>query len=69
MTMEKKKRIKVFKTFEELEDDQFQINIEMSLQERFDTFLKMIIFHDQLFPSEKTSATKKRIIISKPEWI
>ncbi|MCF0058408.1 hypothetical protein [Dyadobacter sp. CY356] len=67
--MEKKKRIKVFKTFEELEDDQFQINIEMSLQERFDAFLKMRIFHEQIFPSEKTAATKKRIIISKPEWI
>lgn len=36
--MEKKKRIKIYDTFEELEADQVQIGIEMSLQERFEAF-------------------------------
>jgi hypothetical protein len=69
MVMEKKKRIKVYKTFEELEEDRFLLGIEMSLQERFEAFLKMRRFHEQLFPAEEKQTSKKRIIISKPEWI
>jgi hypothetical protein len=72
--MEKKKRIKIYDTFEELEADQVQIGIEMSLQERFEAFFKMRKFHDRLFlapdnGSDSDGKNKKRILISKPEWI
>ncbi|MDQ6478945.1 hypothetical protein [Dyadobacter sp. LHD-138] len=72
--MEKKKRIKIYNTFEELETDQIQIGIEMSLQERFEAFFQMRKFHDRLFSiqnaaSDRDGKTKKRILISKPGWI
>lgn len=72
--MEKKKRIKIYNTFEELETDQIQMGIEMSLQERFEAFFKMRKFHEGLFSiqnaaSDRDVKTKKRILISKPGWI
>ena len=68
--MEKKKRLKFFKTFQELEEDQLRQNLALSLEERWEAFWKMQRNHKQLFPDEVTNeTTKKRIIFSKPGWI
>ena len=72
--MERKKQIKVFNSFQELEADELKRGINMSLQERFETFFKMREFHNLFFSEEKIDKTindssKKRIIISKPGWI
>lgn len=72
--MERKKQIKVFNSFQELEADELKRGINMSLQEHFETFFKMREFHNLFFSEEKIDKTindssKKRIIISKPEWI
>jgi len=68
--MEKKKRLRFFKTFRELEEDQLQFNLAMSLEERWEAFWKMQRNHKQLFSDESVNlTTKKRIIFSKPEWI
>jgi len=72
--MEKKKSIKVFKSFRELDEDQLKQNLAMSLEQRWEAFWRMQRNHKQLFHNEankevKSLTTKKRIIFSKPEWI
>jgi len=72
--MEKKKNIKVFKSFRELDEDQLKQNLAMSLEQRWEAFWKMQRNHKQLFSNETNGTagnteTKRRIIFSKPKWI
>lgn len=71
--MAPKKRIKIFKNFEELEADDIKMNLDMTLQERFDAFWKMRQFHEQVFGDgqsiKKDPSAKKKLIISKPGWL
>lgn len=75
LVMEKKrKRIKIFKTFEELDADQLRLSIESSPEERWETFWKMKGLFSELSPRSAESDTenmapKKRVIIFKPTWI
>lgn len=72
--MDKKKSIKVFKSFRELDEDQLKQNLAMSLEQRWEAFWKMQRNHKQLFSNETNGAaanteSKRRIIFSKPKWI
>lgn len=69
-----KKRLKIFNTFEELENDTLRENIKMSLEERWEAFWKLKRNHEQIFPVEnnesfKRATGKKRFTISRPAWI
>jgi hypothetical protein len=44
-----RKKIKVFGSFEELDQDQLEMNIESSLEERFEAYWKLRRFHEALF--------------------
>ncbi|CAG5070498.1 hypothetical protein DYBT9623_03043 [Dyadobacter sp. CECT 9623] len=67
------KKIKVYESFEALDADQLRQNIESTLEERWEKFWQLRKFHKELFPeSVKSNVSlngKKKIIISKPEWI
>lgn len=68
----KKKEIKIYQSFEELNAEQLRKNIEMTLQERWDAFWDLRKLHDELFGRAEEPTTddgKKRIIISKPDWL
>ena len=55
--MERKKQFKVFNSFQELEADELKRGINMSLQERFETFFKMREFYNLFFSEEKIDNT------------
>lgn len=45
-----RKKIKVFGSFEELDQDQLDMSIESSLEERWEAYWKLRRFHRSLFP-------------------
>jgi hypothetical protein len=65
-----RKKIKVFGSFEELDQDQLEMNIESSLEERWESYWKLRRFHrllfreiveDMLYPE-----AIRKLILSKP---
>ncbi|ACT94404.1 hypothetical protein [Dyadobacter fermentans] len=65
-----RKKIKVFDSFEELDQDQLEMNIESSLEERWESYWKLRRFHRLLFreigEDMRYPDTVKKLILSKP---
>jgi hypothetical protein len=67
-----KREIKFYKSFEELDRDRLREILDSTLQERWDAFWNLRKFHKHMFPESSDSSLtnkKKKLIISKPEWI
>ncbi|MCE6992256.1 hypothetical protein [Dyadobacter sp. CY323] len=47
----KKKELKIYQSFQELELDQIRAGVEMSLEERWNAFWKLRKFHEEVFPA------------------
>jgi hypothetical protein len=73
----RKREIKIYGSFEEQEEDRWNKIIHSSLEERWVAFWRLRDFHKKFFReffgdnTEETqpSKAKKKIIISKPEWM
>jgi hypothetical protein len=69
----RKREIKIYGSFEEQEEDRWNKIIHSSLEERWVAFWRLRNFHKNFFGNnvEETRPVnaKKKIIISKPEWM
>lgn len=68
-----KKKLRIAESFEEMDTIRLNENIQSSLEDRWEAFWHLKKFHKFWFSSETPSkdnrASKKQLIISKPEWI
>jgi hypothetical protein len=69
----KKKEIRFYESFEQLDLEELRQNLDSSLEERWEKIWQLQKLYDSLFPAipqaDQSAVKRKRIIISKPEWI